>query len=103
MVGPPWWLAPSVQAPLAIVADDRARSLFERLAPTERARVAMALIGMVLVGMTLIALALLGGRRVRRIARSRPRLTRPGEDDWSRKPLAPPERDSVDRPPSESD
>ena len=72
---------------LVAAIDEKAQPLLYRLAPTERARVIMALLGIVLIGLALLALVMVGGRRLRRIARSRPGPARTNDDDWFRKPL----------------
>jgi hypothetical protein len=70
---------------------EQAEPLLMRLDPQRRAKVLMALLGLVLVGVALIVLAFLGGRYLRRVIKQPIRATRPGDDDWSRKPLIPPE------------
>lgn len=74
-----------------LAADEPVPTLLMRLDPQRRAQVLMALLGLVLVGVGLMVLAYLGGRYLRRVIRNPLRATRPREDDWSRKPLIPPE------------
>ena len=80
-----------MQPAIWLVAEEhRQQTLLMRLDPANRAKVIMALLGLVLVGAALVALVWLGGRRLRRIARERSGPTPPHQDDWYRKPLAPP-------------
>jgi hypothetical protein len=59
--------------------------LLNRLDPLLRGVVLMALVGLVIVGLSLMALTWLGGRRVRRLARSRPPARDRELSDWDRK------------------
>ena len=102
MVGRSLWLAATSCAQQAAAGGDQARTLFERLAPIERARVVAALLAVVLLGIAIVATVLIWGRRLRRIARSRPRLARPNDDQWYRKPLVPPDSSQSPPPPGSS-
>jgi hypothetical protein len=86
----------------AVQPDEKTLTLLERLAPTERAQLIMALLAVILLGVLVVAMVLVGGHRLRRIARSRPRQSRPGEDDWSRKPLVSPDKDQPPTTPASS-
>ena len=59
--------------------------LLNRLDPLLRGVVVMALVGLLIVGLALMALTWLGGRRVRRLARSRPPVRDRELSDWDRK------------------
>jgi hypothetical protein len=67
--------------------------VLKRLDPPRQAQVLMVLLGLLLLGGLLVAIVLLGGRRLRRIARLDPRSTRRAEDAWFQKPLVPPPSD----------
>jgi hypothetical protein len=70
-------------------AEEKGKSLLERLDPESRAKVVMALLALVLVGVGLVLLTIVAGRHLRRIARHSPEKAPRHEDDWSRKPLVP--------------
>ena len=53
-----------------LFAQQQAEPLLEQLDPPRRAMVLMALLGLVLLGITLVACIMIGGRWVRRLARS---------------------------------
>jgi hypothetical protein len=69
----------------------------ERLPPTERATVLMALLGLVLVGLFLVACVMIGAHWVRRLARHRPGRERPMGDPAARASRPPP-ADSLELP-----
>lgn len=77
--------------PLLAAAEEKGKSLFERLDPVSRTKVVMALLALVLVGLSLVVMTVVAGRYVRRIARQLPGRTPTHEDEWSRKPLVPKE------------
>jgi hypothetical protein len=64
--------------------------LLMRLDPPSRTMVIMSLLGLVIFGVALTALVLIGGRRLRRIARQRLPATPDNHDQGYAKPLAPP-------------
>ena len=72
--------------------------LLNRLDPLLRAVVLMALAGLVIVGLSLMAFAWLGGRRVRRLARSRPPVRERDLSDWDRKQPAARDDEKADEP-----
>ena len=59
--------------------------LLNRLDPLMRGIAVMALVGLVIAGLALMGLTWLGGRRVRRLARSRPAARDRELSDWDRK------------------
>jgi hypothetical protein len=67
--------------------NEKAEPLIMRLDPPLRAKVLMALIGLIVVGLGLVLFIILGGQRLRRIAKESPAVTPPGGDEWYRKPL----------------
>ena len=84
---------------LAWATEKSSEPLIKRLDPPRQAQVIMVLLGLLLLGGLLIAIIVLGGRRVRRIARLKPNLSpRPG-DPWYQKPLVPPTSDPQSREP----
>lgn len=71
--------------------------VWERLAPTQRAKVLAALAAFVILGLALMFLAWLGAKATRRymnreaMVRKRPPVATPlREKDWANKPLTPP-------------
>jgi hypothetical protein len=73
---------------LFAAAEQADRTLINRLPPTQRARILMALLALVVVGIALVALAALGARWYRTMNASR--RARPDEplDAWARTPQA---------------
>jgi len=71
--------------------------LIKRIDDPTRAKVLAALAGLIILGFAMVLLAWLGARVTQRYRRGtsyfRP-TTRPGEHDWTKKPLSPPESDS---------
>jgi hypothetical protein len=59
--------------------------LLNRLDPLLRGVVVMALVGLLIIGLALMALTWLGGRRVRRLVKSRPPIRDRELSDWDRK------------------
>ncbi len=78
---------------LAWAAQQPGEPVLKRLDPPRQAQVLMVLLGLLLLGGLLVAIVLLGGRRLRRIARLDPRSTRRAEVAWFQKPLVPPPSD----------
>jgi hypothetical protein len=78
---------------LAWAAEQSSEPVLKRLDPPRQAQVLMVLLGLLMLGGLLIAIVLLGGRRLRRIARLDPRSTRRAEVAWFQKPLVPPPSD----------
>jgi len=64
--------------------------LIERLPPITRARLLMTLLGLILLGLLMILCIMLGARYVRRLSRLGLGPTKPGDDNWHRRPLSPP-------------
>jgi hypothetical protein len=75
-------------------AEAELQPLLMRLSPQNRAIVLMALLGLVLLGIGFVALAILGGKRVIRVARRSHGPTPRYEDAWARKPLVERETDA---------
>ncbi len=73
----PWFLAADKPAPM-----------IDKLDPTTRTQVLMALLGIILAGLTLIVIIVIGARYVRRLSVSRS-PTPTHQDDWYKKPLVP--------------
>lgn len=78
---------------LAWATEKSGLPLIKRLDPPRQAQVIMVLLGLLLLGALLIAIIVLGGRRVRRIARLKPNASHGPEDPWYQKPLVPPASD----------
>ena len=85
-----------------VATSEKAEPLIMRLDPERRAKVLMALLAVILVGCALIYLTILGGRRLRRIAKQLPTVRPPSGDDWYRKPLAGHDAKNGDNPNSEA-
>jgi hypothetical protein len=85
--------------PLVLLADEPQR-LIRRLDDPMRAKVLAALAGLIILGFAMVAFAWLGARVVQRYRHGtsffRP-TPRPGEHEWAKKPLTPPEPNSPAR------
>jgi hypothetical protein len=67
----------------ALLAQERAQPLLERLDPPQRTIVIMAVLGLVLTGLMLVAGTMIGAHWVRRMARQKPRSNQSSSDSWS--------------------
>ncbi len=91
-----WFVNPLV-AVTWLLAQEKSQSALQRMTPQMRAKVLAALAGFVILGFSLIALAWLGARVTRRYMNQEPNRRRgltDLQDDWSAKPLVPPESES---------
>jgi hypothetical protein len=90
--------AVSMMAPPILMGDDRQR-LIRRLDDPTRVKVLATLAGLVILGFAMVLLTWLAARVVERYRHGtsffRP-TPRPGEHEWAKKPLIPPEVDSSD-------
>jgi hypothetical protein len=96
------WLNQVVLTGTALLAQQQqqTQSALQRMSPEQRAKVLAAFAAFVILGLGLIALAWLGARVTRRYMNPRPIRRREYselQDDWSQKPLAPPEPKRIRR------
>jgi hypothetical protein len=88
-----WWAAVDCAAGSLLAQSEIVRQpLLNRLAPTERLRIFMALLAVVLLGVLSVWLIRMTGRLTRWYAgsvplRQAPRKKPPDADDWTHKPL----------------
>ena len=83
--------------PITVILAQGPEPLIKRLDDPTRAKVLAALAGLIILGFALVLLAWLGARVTQRYrwgaSYFRP-TTRPGEHEWTKKPLEPPDSDS---------
>ncbi len=77
----PWFLGAEKPDPMP-------DPMIDKLDPTTRTQVLMALLGIVLAGLTLVTLIVVGARYVRRLGVART-PTPTHQDEWYKKPLTP--------------
>jgi hypothetical protein len=80
-----------------VILAQQAAPLIKRLDDPTRAKVLAALAGLIILGFAMVLLAWLGARMAQRYRQGTPYFRptpRPGEHDWTKKPLNPPDSDS---------
>jgi|SRR5207248_7830611 len=86
--------------PVIVILAQAGVPLIKRLDDPTRAKVLAALAGLIILGFAMVLLAWLGARVAQRYRRGTPYFrptARPGEHDWTKKPLDPPDLNSQTR------